>query len=52
MILLASASLLSKPACKWQDRLIFERLKTEVTPRVRHPERVFLRAGSPECGMI
>ena len=23
-----------------------------VTPQVRHPERVFLREGSPECGMI
>ena len=23
-----------------------------VTPQVRHPERVFLREGSPKCGMI
>jgi len=23
-----------------------------VTPQVRHPERVFLREGSPGCGMI
>ena len=35
-----------------QDYLIFEQLKTEVTPRVRHSERIFLREGSPECGMI